>query len=221
MLKIALVLLFLFTTSFKANAKDELNKAFYLGIEHGIAKLQNISKKTTEDLQKKYTGKIITTQDKILADFRLFGGYKFTKNFEIEVGVTASSNVNTDYNGKSSKNITYRASTEFYNLGADYSLIIRPLNHKYFNNIFLRAGGTYYKKTTRFNAKDDSNTIIQEADKYMSFSNKGSGFIYGIGYDFNISDNFDLRLSYNYLKNIAGISYFHTNRFSVGILGKF
>jgi outer membrane autotransporter protein len=55
----------------------------------------------------------------------------------------------------------------------------------------------------------------------MSFSNKGSGFIYGIGYDFNISDNFDLRISYNYLKNIAGISYFHTNRFSVGFLGKF
>ena len=54
-----------------------------------------------------------------------------------------------------------------------------------------------------------------------SASESGAGVMAGIGYDYSIAKNVDLRGEYNHMESVGGRSDTPMNTFRIGVVGKF
>jgi hypothetical protein len=187
----------------------------YAGIEAGYDTVQNRAQANANSLVAQLGGSAAVTQNTSMYDGRIFGGLKVIENIDLELGYALTSNVTSNAAGVTRGAVAYTAQANSYYNGLDYSVLLRPSVSSGFNNLFLRVGGTYLTQNNSVSAS----TAYSSASTWNNVS--GSGYIVGLGYDVPLDKTFDFRAAYNYLGNIAGISNNYTNRFSIGILGKF
>jgi len=188
---------------------------FYAGVELGYAKVEDQTQETANALVSSLGGSARVTQDSSVSDGRVFGGYKIIENIDFELGYAQSSTVSMTIAGVSRSNVSYTGSADISYSGADYSVLLRPSISTGLNNLYVRVGGTYLTQ------KQDVTVSTTGYSASSALNTSGTGYILGVGYDIPVSKSVDIRAAYNYLGNIAGISNNYSNRFSIGILGKF
>ena len=187
----------------------------YAGIEFGFAMLKDQSQSTANDLVRILGGTATVTQSKSIFDGRIYGGYKLIENIDLELGYTQSNTISQTAVGRTGAGIAYTGNADISYGGLDYSILLRPSLSTGFNGLFFRAGGTYL-------TQQDKTTVAGGGAAASATSNtSGSGYLLGLGYDIAITKSLDARLGYNYVGNIAGVANNYSNRFSIGILGKF
>lgn len=188
---------------------------FYAGVELGYAQLKDQTQETANTLVNSVGGRVTVTQDSGIFDGRLFGGYKVIENIDLELGFTQSATVSQTASGVSRTNVAYTANNDVSYSGVDYSVLLRPSLSTGFNNLYFRVGGTYLTQKSQISASAGGASASQ------TINTSGSGYLLGVGYDIPVSKSVDIRAAYNYVGNIAGVSNNYSNRFSVGLLGKF
>lgn len=188
---------------------------FYAGVELGYATLDDQTQKTANSLVSTLGGRATVTQDSGIFDGRIFGGYKVIENIDLELGYTQSGTVSQTASGVTSGNVAYTANNDVSYNGVDYSVLLRPSLSTGLNNLYFRVGGTYLTQKSQVSASAGGASASQTTNT------SGSGYLIGIGYDIPVSKSVDIRAAYNYVGNIAGVSDTYSNRFSVGLLGKF
>lgn len=215
--KLLLVSALLASASTIANAQSTVfTPGFYVGAEAGYEKVKDQTAATASSLVSALGGSASVTQGTNMYDGRLFAGYKIIENIDAELGYTWTSTVTQNFAGVSRGGVAYSGSSNLSVNGADYSVLLRPNISTGFNNLFFRVGGTYLSQNTNANIATSIGTSASS-----SLNKSGSGYIVGLGYDYAVTKDIDVRAAYNYLGNIAGISNNYTNRFSIGVLAKF
>lgn len=187
----------------------------YAGAELGYAQLKDQTQETANALVNAVGGRVTVTQDRGIYDGRVFGGYKVIENIDLELGYTQSGKATQTATGVSRTNVAYTANADVSYSGVDYSVLLRPSLSSGLNNLYFRVGGTYLTQKT------DVSVSTVAAAAAQSTNTSGSGYLLGVGYDIPVSKSVDIRAAYNYVGNIAGVSNNYSNRFSVGLLGKF
>lgn len=199
-----------------ASAETKNNSSnFYLGADLGYTAVSDNTQLLANTLVTTVGGSASASQNSSIAIGRLYAGYNFNENFGFELGYGASSNINYSFNGVSGGLVPYTGSaTESFN-GLDYSLVARPSISSGLNNLFFKAGGTYFTDKTTVSVATSS------VSASSSNSASGSGYLLGVGYDIPVAESVDFRISYTYLNKVAGISGSNANVFSAGILKRF
>lgn len=188
---------------------------FYAGIELGYSQLENQTNQTASSLVGAFGGAVNVTQDSGIYDGRLFGGYKVIENIDLELGLVQSGTASQNAAGVSRTGVAYTANADISYSGVDYSVLLRPSLSTGFNNLYFRIGGTYYTQ------KADVSIAGGGATASQNINTSGTGYLLGLGYDIPVSKSVDIRAAYTYVGSIAGVSDSNSNRFSIGILGKF
>ena len=225
----SLLLSLIFSNAQASNTNN--NEKFYIGGEAGLTNISEKSKDYVENIENIQS--INTKIDKKIYDLRIFGGYNFNKHINIELGVSETSkrNASSDFDlNIPTRDIFNRpinvsgkgtVKSSLSHLVLDYSLLIRPFEEKYLNNLFLRVGGIYYK------AKYSDNTSIKTYGTNYSYSSSsssvysGTGFALGFGYDINLTDSVNARISFTHIKTQSGDYAENWNRLSVGVVKNF
>jgi len=140
------------------------------------------------------------SQEKNVFSGRLFGGYKIIENIDVELGYFQSNSYSND-NGLSGSGFAYSG-----NVGLKFSG---------FNGAFLKLGGQHSKVT------DDSTDTVGTATGTASGSRTGNGYMIGLGYDFNVANNVDIRAEYNHMDSLGGNSNIVADTILIGVIGKF
>ncbi|RXZ38174.1 hypothetical protein D9O50_01090 [Oxalobacteraceae bacterium CAVE-383] len=187
---------------------------FYAGAELGSAQVKDQSGNISSALVSSVGGTANASQDKNVFIGRIFGGYKIIENVDVELGYFQTNSYSLNFNGTSSGGTAYSGSANQKLSGFDYSVLLRPSISTGFNGAFLRLGGHYSKVKA-----DVSVTGVTTA--VASGNQNGSGFVAGLGYDFNVADNIDIRAEYMHLDNIGGSSSNSTDSIMIGVVGKF
>lgn len=214
-MKNIIILTFILIFSETASAQSKAFKPeFYLGLQGGGARLANNAQISADRLVSLNGGSAVVTQNRNLAIGRVFAGFKLTENFDAEIGYFQSGNLNINFSGLTGAGAAYSGRTTAITKGFDYSLLLRPSYSSGFNSAFLRIGGHRSKLDTTTSGVN----IIGG-----STSTSGNGYLYGLGYDINVNDNFDARLEVTRLQRIAGLRDNNSDftQFSIGIIGKF
>jgi opacity protein-like surface antigen len=187
----------------------------YAGIEFGFATVKDQTQSTANSLVSILGGTAAVTQNQSIFDGRIFGGYKIIENIDLELGYTQSSTLSQTATGVSGGGIAYSGKADISYSGFDYSILVRPSLSTGLNGLFFRAGGTYLTQQNKVSLSAGGASASETSNT------SGSGYLLGLGYDIPLTKSIDVRAAYNYVGNIAGVANSYSNRFSVGILGKF
>jgi len=187
----------------------------YAGIEFGFATVKDQSQSSANQIVGILGGRATVTQSQSIFDGRIFGGYKIIENIDLELGYTQSSTLSQTVTGVTGGSVAYSGKADISYSGFDYSILVRPSLSTGLNGLFFRAGGTYLTQ------QDKVSLSAGGASASATNNTSGSGYLLGLGYDIPLTKSIDVRAAYNYVGNIAGVANSYSNRFSIGILGKF
>jgi opacity protein-like surface antigen len=213
--KLLAAALFTATTTGVFAQSSQFKPGFYAGVELGYATVKDQTQETANGLVNAVGGSATVTQDSSIFDGRAFAGYKVIEYVDLEIGYTQSSTLSANASGRSSGGTAYTANADISYSGFDYSVLLRPSMASGFNNLFFRVGGTY------LTTKQQVTATAGGSSASGTTNTSGSGYLLGLGYDIPLTKEIDIRAAYNYVGNISGVSNNYSNRFSVGILGKF
>ena len=160
-------------------------------------------------------GSVDISRDKGTFSGRVFGGYKVLENLDLELGYFQSASYSENFNGAADGGVTYSGNASQKVSGLDYSVLLRPSISTGFNGAFVRLGGHYSR------AKHHMSMTSEGVTEAASASESGAGVMAGIGYDYSIAKNVDLRGEYNHMESVGGRSDTPMNTFRIGVVGKF
>ncbi len=137
-------------------------------------------------------------------------GYQFNKNLALELGYFATDDF------KQSGGISGSATT--YDLkinvkGTDLAVIYKFT--EFLPGLYLKAGAVYSKVSGSVTARNGS--VSASASDSVS----GTGYLYGLGYDFNVAQNVGIRVGYTRYEKLGGESDNKGNMYSAGVKYKF
>ena len=205
-----------FVTSIGAvQAQSNQQEKFYGGLEVGRSNVSDQTGEVTSALVSQLGGSAIATQGSSINDYRIFGGYKLNENVNFELGYLQTSSLDLNFSGVARGSVAYAGSAGVKFAGFDYSVLLRPDVSTGVNGLFIRLGGHSLKSTT------DVSLTVSGSSITATTNQSGTGTLFGIGYDINITKNADFRVSANRLNNIAGQSDSSATVYSVGVLTKF
>jgi len=142
---------------------------------------------------------------------QFYVGYPFNKNLALEVGyikfLKSSYYFGIQYQGN-----TNPGSVSLSTSGLEYSLVFHPSFGTHLDHFFGRLGGTYLQKDT---ASSNSQGFAPAS------SSNGTGWLWGVGYDYPINDQLTIRTEYLGLRRISGLSNYNLNSIGVGVAGRF
>ena len=147
------------------------------------------------------------TIDESTTNIRFFGGKQFNKQTKLEAGYFSTGDVSVNYKG----NIFGEASTKVSASGFDASVIHDPFS----NGFFVKAG---------LHSSKVSATYTESAfgfSESVSTSESGVGFLYGLGYEKQIANGFNLRGSFVFYNKLGGESDADMSMVSVGLSKNF
>lgn len=203
----------------QSDAKDnfiiEEKLPFYLGFEGAYAALQDKGVDLTGSMVSAFGGTGTSKQNSGTTIARIFGGYEINENFSLEAGYLQSSNINYATKGTSGSSFGSLSDSISYNLsisGFDYGVIYKPRINNYLDGFFIKGGGTYLT-TSGHLAVNLSTTNLGS-----STSQTGHGYFAGLGYEYPISKEVNVRASYLYYGNISTDSASNTNVFSLALV---
>jgi len=183
----------------------------YVGIDLGYSRVQDQSSDIARSLVSLGGGSARVTQDSTAYLGRLFGGYKFTENLDLELGYMSTNDITAKFNGVFSNSVAYTGSVDVKVSGFDYAALLRPSISSGYNNFYVRLGGTSY-----------TNKISGSLNGVgINDSSSGVGYQYGFGFDSSINQSVSYRVSFTRFDKMAGESGAYANIFSVGLKTNF
>ena len=206
------VVLLASATSFAQS--NSFKPGFYAGIDAGYTKVSDQTNTTATTLVSGVGGSAAVTQNTGIGVGRIFGGYKVTENFDVELGYFQTGDITQNIAGVARNSVAYTGSVKIETSGYDYSVLARPNISTGWNNAFLKIGGQH---------SEYKSTITLTGTSTASISNKvnGNGYLFRAGYDLNVAKNIDVRAQATRFLKIAGESDSKATIYSVGVLGKF
>ena len=206
------VVLLASATSFAQS--NSFKPGFYAGIDAGYTKVSDQTNTTATTLVSGVGGSAAVTQNTGIGVGRIFGGYKVTENFDVELGYFQTGDITQNIAGVARNSVAYTGSVKIETSGYDYSVLARPNISTGWNNAFLKIGGQH---------SEYKSTITLTGTSTASISNKvnGNGYLFGAGYDFNVANNIDVRAQATRLMKIAGESDSNATIYQIGVVGKF
>ena len=162
---------------------------FYVGADLGYSSVSDNSQQLANALVTSVGGSATVTQNTGVAIGRLFGGYKINENFALELGYGASSNVNYSFSGISRSSVAYTGSASESIYGLDYAVVVRPSVSTKLNNLYFKAGGTYF--TDKVSISLATSSVSASSGNNTS----GTGYLLGVGYDMPVAQDIDFRVS--------------------------
>lgn len=202
----------LFLTSVHA---QDFKPGFYAGADLGYSPIHDLSGSPASEISSFAGGAVDISRDKGAFSGRVFGGYKVLENIDIELGYFQSASYSENFHGEADGGMSYSGNASQKVSGLDYSVLLRPSISTGFNGAFLRLGGHYSRAKHHMSVTSDGVTGA------ASGSGSGAGVMAGIGYDYAIAKNVDLRGEYNHMESVGGRSDTPMNTFRIGVVGKF
>lgn len=178
-------------------AAQTVDSGVYIGLEGGIASISAIATPTNG---------VKTSETNEAAALRALVGYQINKNFAVELGYFATDDFKQDG--------TDRSRTVRYNLkadvkGADLSVIYKFT--EFVPGLYLKAGATHSKVSA---------SLSQPAGN-SSGSVSGTGYLFGLGYEFAVAQNVGINVGYTRYEKLGGESDNKMNLYSAGVKYKF
>lgn len=152
-----------------------------------------------------------TSETTDVAALRTMIGYQFTKNLALELGYFATDDFKQagTVNGSTA---TYDAKIDAK--GADLAVIYKFT--EFVPGLYLKAGATHSKVSGSATARQNGTPVAT-----VGSSVSGTGYLFGLGYEFAFSQNLGARLGYTRYEKLGGESDNKANMFSAGIKYKF
>ncbi|BEV16412.1 porin family protein [Herbaspirillum sp. DW155] len=178
-------------------AAQSADSGVYVGVEGGIASINAIATPTNG---------VKTSETNEAAALRALVGYQFNKNFAVELGYFGTDDFKQDG--------TNRTGTVRYNVkanvkGADLSVIYKFT--EFVPGLYLKAGATRSKVSLE----------LSQPSGTSSFSQTGTGYLVGLGYEFSVSQNVGINVGYTHFEKLGGESDNKMNLYSAGVKYKF
>lgn len=202
----------LFLTSVHA---QDFKPGFYAGADLGVSPVNNLSGSPASTAITASGGTGHISQNNEVFSGRVFAGYKVMENVDLELGYFQSGSYSQSFHGVTElgDDFSGKASQKFS--GLDYSVLFRPNISTGFNGAFLRLGGHYSRLKTH------SQLNIADMSVTSGASQSGAGVLAGIGYDYSLTKNVDIRGEYNHMESVGGLTDTPVNTFRIGVVGKF
>jgi hypothetical protein len=197
--------------AFAENAKPI---GIYIGVDAGYAWADTKAPQTAQYLAN-LTGYTTTyTYDKAAPVGRIFVGYTINENIALEGGYFGTADYTNNY-----AQARGTASENFSASGFDYSVLLRPTIESGFNNFFARIGGQYSEISS-------AGSVVYVGTTYSlaatgTANAKGSGVIFGLGYDFALDKNIGGRVGYTRMNSLGGVSGADADVLTVGVKATF
>lgn len=185
-------------------------QGFYLGAGVGVSKAENDLKGFNAEMVEDFGGSISSTQDSSIRSARLIGGYKANENVAIELGYMRSAKWNLNYAGRTGNNVAYSGGGNIRTDGFDISAVVRPSVASGYSNFFATAGVHNYKAEVGVSFSADGARLA------LNGSERGTGTMFGAGYDWKVQKDVDVRLLVRRINKFAGESG-SANNFFVGL----
>ncbi|MFJ3057684.1 outer membrane beta-barrel protein [Herbaspirillum sp. NPDC087042] len=178
-------------------AAQTADSGVYVGLEGGIASINAIATPTNG---------VKTSETNETGALRALVGYQINKNFALELGYFVTDDFKQDG--------TNVARTVRYNVkanvqGADLSVIYKFT--EFVPGLYLKAGATQSKVSLE----------LSQPSGTSKFSTSGSGYLYGLGYEFSVTKNVGINVGFTRLEKLGGQSENKMNLYSAGVKYKF
>lgn len=197
-----------------AMAQNASEQKAYGGIEYAWVKFKDQTS-IASVLVSSVGGTATSTQDTGIGVGRFYGGYAFTENLGAEIGYVTSSKANATFSGVARNGVAYSGNATYKVSGVDYAAVIRPSKASGMNGLFFKLGGHSL-------SGDSTVSVVSGAGAGAASSSvSGSGTLYGLGYEADISPKMALRFAYTNYSKIAGVSGSDANIYTVGVNFKF
>lgn len=184
-----------------AQAQTASKAPFYAGIEGGI-----VSVKGTQT----GPGETVTSENKTPLLGRLSAGYQITPNVSMELGYFFSGDYKQSVrNGANTSD--YKASYK----GADLTAVYKFTDG--LPGLFLKAGATYAKVSGNLTTRTAGVVVTNKE----SGSATGLGYLLGIGYEMNLTEQLAGNVSYTRYQRVGGADNNDMDAFTVGLKYRF
>ena len=182
-------------------AAQTADSGVYVGVEGAYFSVNSIA--TPSGARK-------TSETTDVGALRAMVGYQFNKNLALELGYFA-----TDDLKQSGTNLARTATyeTKIDTKGADLALVYKFT--EFVPGLYLKAGATRSKVSGSITARSGS-AVASSSDSVT-----GTGYLFGLGYEFAVSQNLGARLGYTRYEKLGGESDNKANVFSLGVKYKF
>ena len=190
-------------------------EGFYVGAGVGVSRVSDTSADMNANLVSALGGTARTTMDSSVNNVRIVGGFKVNENMAFELGYVNSSNFKMNIAGTSGDNVAYRGSGKTSFSGFDVSAVLRPSLASGYHNFFAMLG------MHRYQTKADVETTAGGQSFSGWDSKSGTGAMFGVGYDWKMKNDLDLRLAATRINKVAGESGGNVTNFSVGLMKHF
>lgn len=178
----------------------------YFGAEGGLSWHSFDSGNARDYLERISGSNVSVKDDSYMASWRIFLGNHINDWLSFELGMFAGN----DYKAKFKADDVGLKSYIDYK-GADLSFLIRPVKQTQFDGLFLKlrmhysqlSGAT--KGTINYSYLDSGG------------SNSGTGALVGVGYQFDLNNEWKLRTSYTYMDAFAGENSENFDNFHIGL----
>lgn len=178
-------------------AAQTADSGVYVGIEGALVTIDSIVTPTNG---------VKTSETNETGALRALVGYQINKNFAVELGYFATDDFKQDG--------TNVARTVRYNMKADVKGVDLSAIYKFTEflpGLYLKAGATRSKVSAELNQPAGS----------TSGSVTGTGYLLGLGYEFNLAQNVGVRVGYTRFEKLGGESDNKMNMYSAGLKYQF
>ena len=190
-----------------------------VGLEAGVIDVSklasSIAVRNGTQMVNTFGGYASETYTNYITSGRIYLGKSFTENIGGEVGYMATTPMTINYAGRTAGNVAWAAQQSFSLGSGDVFATLRGDKDSLLENIYLKVGAHY----SGISASTTATANGTSASSTYSYS--GVGPAIGIMYDKGISQSFDVRVSYVYYGNIAGVSGLNASLYNVGAVYKF
>ncbi len=203
-------ILMLATSAFAQDSK------WYVGGEIGMAKVEDTTPQTAQIFVGAFGGAATATQDTGVGVGRIFLGYQINPMIALEGGYFSSNDVRYRVNGVSGGAVAYTATGDVAYSGFDYTILFKPFQgDANLKGLFVGVGG--------HKSELDATVSLSAAGLVFrdTWSQKGSGYLYTAGYDFDFSKQLFGRLKLTRLEKLAGDKDEKTTMYSFALGYKF
>ncbi|TSA22082.1 MAG: hypothetical protein D4R70_02455 [Betaproteobacteria bacterium] len=186
--------------------------AGYVGFDVGYGKVdQESSAGEIARALANATGNTVTyTYEQSAPAGRIFAGWNIAKDMAVELGYLKTASLDATFNGTTTGRAAYSVTTGMEAKGFDAALVWYPIE-----NVFIKGG---------VHAMDVDATLtatVTSASATYTVSKSGTGLLFGVGYESEISKTLSGQVAYTHYNKVGGMSDATIDLVTAGLKMKF